>query len=390
MIEKAINILLIEAGGDESALLRRSLADSSDGFPIHIKEAARLSAGCRLLARERFDAVLIDLALSQGAGIEGFRKVRAQAPSTPVVVLTGLQDEAAAIQAVREGAQDYVIKGTPDCCLLKRALRHAIERSRLARELELKSQFVGRISHELRNSLATVKTAVFCLDDGLTGPLAPRQARLVEMISRNVDRQVRLIDNILDLARLQSGKLKMERRPVALAALIEELRSEFRLNGGSRRLETDLPESLPMVDGDADLLIQVLRNLLNNACRFARGRVTVKAAQRPGEVVVSVADDGPGIPAERIGELFGAFVQLDRPREGRGYKGTGLGLAICKEVVEGHGGRIWAESVPGAGACFHFALPARVRDAGERAAAVNPRSPIGDAAGMAGGGAARL
>ena len=395
MSEKAINVLLIEGDADESSIIKNSLTEHPDaGGAFAVKEASRLSTGSRLLAQERFDAIILDLSLPQNVGIEGFRKVRAQTPETPILILTGLQDEAVAVAALREGAQDYVVKGTPECCLLKRAVRHAMERQRLTREVErleadaaakraldgpvdhgrlrrledearenlriaeIKGQFMGRISHELRNTLATVKTAVFCLNDGLSGPLTPRQTRLVEMISRNVDRQVKIIDNILDLARFQSGKIKIDARPVELSRIIDEISQEFRMKNKAQRLLLDLPDELPAVNGDADLLVQVLRNLLDNALRFARSRVTIKAAVAgPEEVVLSVIDDGAGIPKNRIGELFNQFVQLDRPKSGDGYKGTGLGLAICKEIIEGHRGRVWVESTEGEGASFHFALP---------------------------------
>ena len=496
MSEKAIKVLLLEGDVDESSVIKQSLADSADGGPtFDVKEAARLSTGARFLSQERFDAVLLDLSLARSVGIEGFRRIHAQAPEIPILLLTGLQDEAVAGDAVREGAQGYVIKGTPECCLLKREVTHVIERKRLARQIErllegdsvpklvvdaagtvlyanpaaeslfgrktvslrarplalpsttagssaiqisvpgcgetsveiasesiawngikarlltlhadadrgrlrrledearenmriveIKNQFMGRISHELRNTLATVKTAVFCLNDGLTGALTPRQSRLVEMISRNVDRQVKIIDNILDLARFQSGKMKIVARPVELARIIDEIGQEFRIKNKAQRLLIELPEELPPVNGDPDLLVQVLRNLLDNAFRFARTRVTIKAADGgDGEVRLSVDDDGAGIPKARIGELFNHFVQLQRPEGGNGYKGTGLGLAICKEIIEGHRGRIWAESVEGEGARFVVALPKRGAPdaaAADSPAAVTSRSKISDAAGM--------
>ncbi|HEX4048699.1 MAG TPA: ATP-binding protein [Elusimicrobiota bacterium] len=382
MSEKVINILLLAGDAGESAVIGRALADTADGEgAFAVKDAGRLDDGCRLLERERFDAVLLDLRLDSSAGGAGLRQVRAQAPETPILILAGLQDEPAAAAAVRDGAMDCVIKGSPDG-MLKRAIRHAVERRSLTREVErlrsadaaakrleaearenlriveIKNQFMGRISHELRNTLATVKTAVFCLNDALTGPLAPRQAQLVEMISRNVDRQVKIIDNILDLARFQSGKLKIVPRSVDLASLVDEAAQEFRMKSKAPRLDLEVPGELPAVHGDADLLAQVLRNLMDNACRFARARVAVKAVDAGlAGVQLSVVDDGAGIPQGRIGELFDQFVQLDRPKGGEGYKGTGLGLAICREIVEGHRGRIWAESVEGDGATFHVILP---------------------------------
>jgi signal transduction histidine kinase len=398
MDDQAINVLLIESDADESSIIDRTLSEPSESSAkFTVKSAPRLSTGYRLLAAERFDAVILDLAVAQNVGLEGFRKVLAQSPEIPILILTGLQDENLAALAVREGAQDYLIKGTPECCVIKRMVRHAIERKRLAVELErlrvkaarvpsaepastsdaerlkaveaeiqenlrivqVKSQFMARISHELRNTLATVKTAVYCLCESSSGALNPRQQRLVDMISRNVDRQVKIIDNILDLARFQSGKLKIDFRAVELQRIIEELTAEFRLKNKSRLLETQLPERLPAVNGDPDLLVQVLRNLLENAFRFAQSKVTITAVAAGREdVSISVTNDGAGIPKDRLDKLFNEFVQLDRPTDGVGYKGTGLGLAICKEIIEGHHGRIWVESGDGKGARFSFNLPA--------------------------------
>jgi len=433
-------------------------------------------------------SLLAGLMLAVALGI-GFHvretAVRAQASETPILVLAGREERSVAAEAVREGAQDYFIKGSPEWVLLKRAIRYAIEIKSASREVErlldadavakmvvdaagallyanpaaeallgfkqesqrgrplaypltpdapsritisspgsadrsldvttgsiswngaqarlislpdcdsgrlrlleeearenmrvveIKNQFMGRISHELRNTLATVKTAVFCLNDRLAGELTPRQSRLVEMISRNVDRQVKIIDNVLDLARLQSGKIKIVPRPVELAQIVDEITQEFSMRNKPQRLVLDFPVALPAVNGDADLLVQVLRNLLDNAFRYARSRVTIKAADAgPEEVSLSIVDDGEGIPQDRIGALFNQFVQFDRPKGGNGYKGTGLGLAICKEIIEGHRGRIWVESAKGEGTSFHFALTKYVAPESAVDGAVRALEPV--------------
>jgi signal transduction histidine kinase len=383
MADDAPRLLLVEGDPDTVLLIQRSLnAAGTGGAAFAVTSAPRVSTACRLLAGERFEAVLLDLELPQSVGLEGFRKIRAQAPDAAIVLLAGPRDEDIAAQAVGEGAQDYLTKGTLEFCLLERAIRHAVERKRLSKEIDrllalrrggdgpaatpraeagddIKIQFLARISHELRNTLATVKTAVFCLSDAITEPLTPRQARLVEMISRNVDRQVKLIENILDLSRFQSGKLKIDSRPMQLSRVLDEVAAEFRMRGKPQTLEFELPESLPPVAGDPDLIVQVLRNLLENALRFARSKITVTLSNAGDEgVAVSVVDDGDGIPAEQLGKLFNQFVQLERAADESGYKGTGLGLAICKEIIEAHRGRIWAESRPGQGARFCFTLPA--------------------------------
>ncbi len=388
MSENSIEVLLIEGDADEGGAIKKILADDSGaGRTFSVKEAARLSPGSRLLARERFDAILLDLSPAPSAGLETFRRVRAQTPEIPILILAGIKDQSIAVEAVREGAQDCFIKGSPECRLLKRAILFAVESKRLrlleeeAREnmrvFEIKNQFMGRISHELRNTLATVKTAVFCLNDRLAGELTPRQSRLVEMISRNVDRQVKIIDNVLDLARLQSGKIKIVSRSVELPQIIDEIFQEFSIKNKPQRLTLEVPAELPPVNGDADLLVQVLRNLLDNAFRYARSRVTIKVSDSgPGEVTLSVVDDGEGIPQERIGALFNQFVQFDRPKGGNGYKGTGLGLTICKGIVEAHGGRIWVESAKGEGTSFNLGLTKHFAPGSAAGAAARVLEPV--------------
>jgi signal transduction histidine kinase len=228
-------------------------------------------------------------------------------------------------------------------------------------EADLKSEFMATISHELRNPLTTVKMALQSLKEGLCGPIPPQQMRFVDLAYRNVERQVRIIDNVLDLARLQSGQAKMRFRRTPLSSLIEERAQAYAIAVRKPSLEFDIPERLPDLHADPDLVTQVLSNLIDNALRYARERVTVGAEEAelsgaPG-VIVSVKDDGPGLPAAEAARLFTKFGQIGRA-SGSGYKGTGLGLSICKEIVACHGGRIWVESSPGRGARFRFSLPA--------------------------------
>lgn len=240
--------------------------------------------------------------------------------------------------------------------------------------VDLKNEFMTTISHELRNPLTTVKTAVQSLKDGLVGPMTPQQMRFVELAHRNVERQIKIINNVLDLARFQSGKARIELRRVALGPLLEERAQSYAIAGKGPHLEWQVPDDLPDVLADPDLITQVVSNLLDNALRFARERVVVKASEaeleagggalRPREaragrrgVMISVADDGPGMSEAQMSKLFTKFVQVGKAPSSS-YKGTGLGLAICKEIVAGHGGRIWVESGHGKGARFNFVLPA--------------------------------
>ncbi|MDP3542902.1 MAG: ATP-binding protein [Elusimicrobiota bacterium] len=367
MDSKPTRVLLIEGDADDEALIASYLASPE----VDLVRAPRLSTACHLLAKESFDAVLLDLALPQTDGVEGFLKVRSLRPELPVIILTGARDEVLAARAVKLGAQDYFIKGSPDCHLLRRAVRYAVERASRADDaaMEARNHFLGRISHELRNTLATMKTAAYCLKDDSGEKLSARQAQMVDMISRNIDRQTRIVENILDLARLRSGKLKMQFRRADAAAIVAELADEYKLSRGAQRLHLDVEGGLPPLDCDPDLIAQVLRNLLDNAARYAKEKIAIAASRSDDGIAFSVTDDGAGIPEDRLGGLFTPFSRVDDGEHQNGRKGTGLGLAICREIIEGHHGRIRAENAAGAGACFTFVLPA-----GGAAAAPGKRS----------------
>lgn len=225
--------------------------------------------------------------------------------------------------------------------------------------VEARNHFLSRISHELRNTLATMKTAAYCLKDDSDAPLTPRQAQMVDMISRNIDRQARIVENILDLARLRSGKLRIRFQQADASAIITDLAAEYRLSRGAHRLRVSVDGGLPRVACDPDLIAQVLRNLLDNAARYAKETIAISASRAAGGgIAVSVTDDGDGIPEEQLGSLFTQFHRLEETAPVNGHKGTGLGLAICREIIEGHHGRIRAENAAGSGARFSFELPA--------------------------------
>ncbi|MDI6871079.1 MAG: ATP-binding protein [Bacillota bacterium] len=233
------------------------------------------------------------------------------------------------------------------------------------RRLErVRSEFVANVSHELRTPLTSLQGFVETLQDGAADDPATLH-RFLGIIAAETARLARLVDDLLDLSRLESGLLALRSSPVDLGALIQRTLAFYEPAAQAKRvtLEAAVPPDLPPVPGDEDLLEQVLRNLVDNAVKYTPegGRVEVAAEQvsypdRRREVVVRVADTGPGIPPEHLPRLFERFYRVDRARS-RQLGGTGLGLAIVKHIVERHGGRVWLESAPGAGARFSVALP---------------------------------
>jgi len=250
----------------------------------------------------------------------------------------------------------------------------------LERELDrMKSDFVAIVSHELRTPLASMKMFTSNLLDGVEGELTEGQRDALTRMAKNLDRLSRLINDLLDLSKLEAGKMKMRLAPVDLRELLESVVAVFGPQAAAKHLTLSLrlPETLPVLWADPDRVEQVLTNLLGNAVKFTPdgGQITVEAlrhdpdtAERigaPGErspvsgegyVSISVADTGVGIPEGDIERVFDKFYQTDHSMT-RKTGGTGLGLPICKEIVAKHGGRLWAESTPGAGSRFTFELP---------------------------------
>ncbi len=174
------------------------------------------------------------------------------------------------------------------------------------------------------------------------------------------ERLGRLVEQLLDLSRLESGEVPLRREEVALAPLVAQVVSEIEVACADRdvALTSDLPEDLPAIEADPERVHQVLFNLVDNAVRFTPegGAVRIEAERHDGSVVVSVADTGVGIPEAALPRLFERFYRVDSSRA-RGDGGTGIGLAIARSVVEAHGGTIRAESEPGLGSTFTFDLP---------------------------------
>jgi len=235
--------------------------------------------------------------------------------------------------------------------------RRAGERDQLDR---MKDEFVLTASHELRSPLTSVQgfAELLLLE---RERLSPRQAETVEVILDNTRHLVRLLNDLLDLARSDAGRLTIRPEPTAAASLIEDavrtMRAQF--DARDQRLAVELETDLPWVDADRDRIRQVLVNLLTNANEYCPpgAHVTVKARNADAEVEIDVTDDGPGIPEQQLEHIFERFTRGDAGETQR-VGGTGLGLAISKSLVELHGGTIAAESLPDRGSTFHVRLPA--------------------------------
>jgi PAS domain S-box-containing protein len=242
---------------------------------------------------------------------------------------------------------------------LARRAALAVENARLYHETEqatqARDQVLSVVAHDLRNPLNTMLMASQLLADTVPAESAAR--RHVAIVQRAGERMNRLIQDLLDIKRLESGRLTLDLRPIAARALLLDAVEMLRAVASASAVELvlDAPDDLPRVTADAHRVQQVLSNLIGNAIKFTpkRGRITVGAVPADGEVRVEVCDTGAGIPADQLPHIFGQFWQATRGDR----RGIGLGLAIAKGMVEAHGGRIWVESTVGEGSSFFFTLP---------------------------------
>ncbi len=221
----------------------------------------------------------------------------------------------------------------------------------------MKSQLLSTVSHELRTPLASIKgfaTTLLRQDvkwDEVT------QRDFLRIIEEESDRLTEIIDNLLDMSQIEAGALRIDKSPTQLRTLIREVVDEMRMRTEAHWFVVDLPSDLPLVLADPRRIRQVLHNLLENSIKYSKdGQVTVACEVEGGHVVVSVSDQGEGIPPEYLSQVFERFFQIDGKLTRR-VGGSGLGLSISRGIVEAHGGKIWAESGVGKGSTFRLTLP---------------------------------
>jgi signal transduction histidine kinase len=223
-----------------------------------------------------------------------------------------------------------------------------------------REELLALVSHDLRAPLAVIHGRAQMLARERADGAAARHAQAILTSARRMNA---IIQDLVDLARLEAGRLPLDTRPVRLQTFLPELVDRLVPVGEAGRVRIDVPTEVPEVPADPGRLERVLTNLLTNALKYSEPGtpIVVKARPRGGEVVVSVGDEGPGIPADELPHLFDRFY---RAATGLHVEGVGLGLYITKQLVEAHGGRIWARSEPGEGSTFSFSLPLSPLDTG--------------------------
>jgi len=348
-----------------------------EGFSVKGFTGAKAALG--ELRSGVFDIVLTDLTMPGMDGIAFLNAAREIDPGLAGIVMTGHGTIATAVEAMKAGALDYILKPfdlrvilrvlartqamlrlrRENAALLERLSLRTVELETANRELEVANReleaFSGSVSHDLRAPLRTIDGLLRVVQEDFGAAVPAEACRHIEAISAQASRMSELIEDLLRLSRLRREPL--QKQPVDMRALVQEVAGELRATDTSRQLDISIGE-LPPVDADPSLLRQVWVNLVANALKFTRRRehaiIEITGETRAGKKLYSIRDNGAGFDPRRAERLFGIFQRLHAARD---FEGTGVGLSIARRIVERHGGSIWAEGEPDRGAAFHFTLP---------------------------------
>ncbi len=368
MEKKEQKILIVDNNSEDRNVLRRHLLkDVESSYTIFEENTGAMSlAWCR---SEKPDCILLDYNLPDMNGLEFLAELADTSGSLPfpVVVMTGVSLEPIAVQAMKSGAQDYLVKGNITTENLHRAIQNAIERVHMLRTLEAqrynleqKNQelqaFAYALAHDLQAPLRAISGFAQIVNEDYQAALDDDGRYYVSSIVRACTQMDRLIDDLLNYTRIEHRPVRCQ--PVALYPLVMQIANSLSERIAETSTSLTIAEDLPTVQGDRTLISQIFINLLDNALIYRRPgiapQVTVSYAPLEAGYQICVADNGIGIASKYHDKIFNIFQRLHSDEE---YTGTGIGLAIVKKSAELMGGKVWVESEVGAGSTFYVKLP---------------------------------
>jgi signal transduction histidine kinase/HPt (histidine-containing phosphotransfer) domain-containing protein len=377
-MDKTIKILYVEDDELDQFVMKRTL--KSLEWKTELTVATTLHEGTLLAKEILFDCIFLDYLLPDGSGIDFLNLIRQSGNEAPVVMLTSQIDTNIAVEAMKCGAIDYIPKNMVTQEGLTQSLRYVLrtkeaeeERQRILKELiearkvaeeaaGMKEMFLANMSHEIRTPLSGIMALSKIL---LSTPMTKEQMEYMNSIQKCSDSLLVIINDILDLTKIQAGKMSLENVPFDVKGVVHHTRQLFSAKASEKNIpinciiEDSVPASLM---GDPTRLSQVLNNLVSNAIKFTeKGSVdiTVKTKYNSDtnyNIQFRVKDSGIGIPKEHIGKIFESFTQAGDDIT-RKFGGTGLGLTIVKKLIELQNGNIEVESTPGMGTTFSFTIP---------------------------------
>ncbi|MBN2315381.1 MAG: response regulator [Sedimentisphaerales bacterium] len=351
---------------DEEAIrdsCRQALA--KDGYVVDTAENGQ--SGLQKIKESQPDLVLIDLKMPGMSGMELLEAIGQIDPTIVSVVITGYATIESAVEAMKRNAYDFLPKPfTPD--QLRIVIERGLERRRLAAETErlrrekemMRENFVTLVTHQLRSPLTSVKQYFGVIREGFAGEATDEQKEMIEKAAGKIDRLLELINDWLDMSRVEAGKIAENFERVSLTPMLSEILEELKPQAEARKVSLELhPGDNPIViDGDPKCLKEAILNLVNNGINYNRagGSVTIDQKSQDNDLVVEVSDTGIGIPQEDLPFIFDEFFRV-KSRETQHIPGTGLGLPIAKKIIEAHKGRMKVASELGRGTTFSILLP---------------------------------
>jgi light-regulated signal transduction histidine kinase (bacteriophytochrome) len=357
---------------DDEVPQMRALCDTLRDHDYEVDGYTSARSALAALQEKRFDLLLTDLMMPEMDGISLLHAARQIDPDLVAIMMTGEGSITSAVEAMKSGALDYILKPFKLSAILSvlnramaiRELRiknmaleeqvreHTIELEVALKDLE---SFSYSVSHDLRAPLRIAGSYLTMLTEDFSGQLPTEAEKIIGVAKRSIGHMAQLVEDLLRLARL--GRQPLSTQRVEMTELVHEVLEELLAATPERMIEIEVGE-LPACTGDMGLLRQIYFNLLSNSLKFTRDRkkprVEIGARREESEHIYFVRDNGAGFDMRYSEKLFRAFQRLHKANE---YEGTGIGLSIAHKIVERHGGRIWAEGEPDHGASFYFSLP---------------------------------
>lgn len=338
---------------------------NKDGY--RTETATNGDGGLQKIREVKPDLVLVDLKMPGMSGMELLEKIEDIDPHIVSVVITGYATIESAVEAMKRHAYDFLQKPfTPDQLRIvtSRGLekrRLTLQSARLQREKELmRENFIALVSHQLRSPLASAKQHLVVIRAGFAGNASVKQKEMVEKASKYIDQLLKLVNDWLDMSRIDAANLTEEFEPVAIDAILSESIELLKPLAETKNvtLETCFCDTTPTVQGNRESLKQAFANLLSNGINYNKkgGMVTVSTTEENGSLRVEISDTGIGISQENIHFIFDEFFRV-KNRETQGITGSGLGLPIAKRIIEAHSGSIKVVSELGKGTTFSILLP---------------------------------
>ncbi len=354
-VVRGLKILLIEDSPSDALLIQEELKDAGrESFEIVRVEL--ITQGLNRLLQETFDVVLLDLFLPDSQGLQSFVQVHTQSPDVPIVVLSGMNDESLALDTVKQGAQDYLVKGQVHGTVLWHAIRYAIERNQIN---QMKGNLISFVTHELRAPLGVIQGYAELLSSLSFEEVKSAGSEHINTILQYVHRLTALVRAFSDITKIESGhRIELIREHVDVRALVSEAVNAERMIARNCGFLTHIGPDVDSIYADEEKLLQVLLNLLSNADKYSPkgGIIHIHVDKHGDKFQFAVVDSGLGISKVSMKHLFTPFYRIHSPDRKR-IEGSGLGLALSKIYVEAHGGEMWVESEPGDGSTFYFTLP---------------------------------